>query len=161
MTFWFCGQSNTGVAKTQFQHLGKKSDVRPILIQSDLSVENRRFLRVSTEAIRHDVFDWICQSKKSVENVLLYPSHRPSHHKTRTHKSTHAYQIPHGSVILQRRRGLGCHHCCCFSPQVGVAHSSLRPPYDGSSGWYRCHFANNSNASCSFGGSRLSATPRM
>ena len=32
--------------------------------------------------------------------------------------------------------------------------------HDSSSARYRCHFANNDYACCSFGGSRLSATPR-
>ena len=35
-----------------------------------------------------------------------------------------------------------------------------RVSYDSSSARYRCHFANNGYACCSFGGSRLSATPR-
>ena len=50
------------------------------------------------------------------------PSHRSSHHKTHTHMTTQPYQVPHCSSIQQRRRWLG-YHCCCFSPQVSVAHS--------------------------------------
>ena len=66
-----------------------------------------------------------CQSKNSVEKFctcFLNPSHRSSHHKPHTHKTTHPYQVPHSSIIQQRRRCLG-YHCCCFSPQVSVVHS--------------------------------------
>ena len=75
-------------------------------------------------------FNWILQSKNSVEKVLppiLNPSHRLSQHKAHTHTPTHPYQVPHSSIIQQRRRCL-CYHCCCFSPQVSVAHSWLRSP---------------------------------
>ena len=122
----------------------------PFLTQSDVSVENGRFrlkpksgflkqskkglfdsiffdrvFRLGNPVEKLDFFDWICQSKNSVEKVLhlfLNPSHRPSHHKTHTHTPTHPYQVPHSSIIQQRRRCLG-YHCCCFSPQVSVAHS--------------------------------------
>ena len=45
-----------------------------------------------------------------------------------THAHTHPYQGPHSSILQKRRRWLGSYHCCCFSPQVSVAHSYSRPP---------------------------------
>ena len=66
------------------------------------------------------------QSKK-FHTCFFKPSHRSSHHKTHTHMTTHPYQVPHSSIIRQRRLCLG-YHCCCFSPQVSVAHSELRSP---------------------------------
>ena len=64
---------------------------------------------------------------KQFYTCFLNPSHRSSHHKTHTHTPIHPYQVPHSSIIQQRRRCLG-YHCCCFSPQVSMAHSELRSP---------------------------------
>ena len=65
----------------------------------------------------------LSQSKKSVENVFLNPSCRSPHHKTHPHAHTSiAGEVPHSSIMQQRRRCLGCYHCCCFSPQISVAH---------------------------------------
>ena len=114
-------------------------------LQSDLAVENDRFrlkpkssflniYTVETELFRlnFEFFDWICQSENSVEKVFhlfFNPSH-PSIPPQNTHPhahtpipgTTHPYQVPHNSIIQQRRRCLG-YHCCSFSPQVSVVHS--------------------------------------
>ena len=103
---------------------------------------NRAFLHsrkraFSTQLFSTEFSDWGIQSKNSTFSTgsvsrktqskkfytcFFNPSHRSSHHKTHTHTPTHPYQVPHSSIIQQRRRFLG-YHCCCFSPQVSVAHT--------------------------------------
>ena len=123
---------------------------RPSLMQSDLSVENGLFrlkpksgfltrpkkgcfdstvfdrvFRLGDPVEKLDFFDWIYRSKNSVEKLYTCFSnllHRSSNRKTHTHMPTHPYQVPHSSIIQQRRRWLG-YYCCCFSPQVSAAHS--------------------------------------
>ena len=70
--------------------------------------------------------DWHTQSKKlekkSAETFFL--TLRIAHPTTKhTHKHSYPYHVPRSRIIQQRRRWLGCCHCCCFSPQARVAHS--------------------------------------
>ena len=100
-------------------------------------------------------------SRKGFTCVFL--THRIAY-PTIKHTPTHPYQVPHSSTIQQRRRLLG-YQCCCFSPQISVAHAyssarQQRASHDDSSARYRCLFADNGYACCSFGGSRMSATPQ-
>ena len=132
-------------------------ELRTFLTQSDLSVENGHF-RLLKEAqiglslhsrkkafsiqVFSPKFSREIQSKnltfsagsssrktqsKKFCTCFFNPSHCSSHHKTHTHTPTHSYQVPHSSIIQHRRRCLG-YHCCCFLPQVCVAHSQLRSP---------------------------------
>ena len=86
--------------------------IRPFFVQSDLSLENGRFrqkpklgfltqskksffdleFRLADPVEKLDFFEWICQSKNSVEKVytcFLNPSHRSSNRKTHTHTRYH------------------------------------------------------------------------
>ena len=105
------------------------------------------------------------QSKNSVEKVLhlfLNPSHRSSHHKTHTHTPTHPYQVPHSSISYNSADAALAITAASRRKSAWRTPSSARQQHvshDSSSARYRCHFANNVYASCSFGGSRLSATP--
>ena len=91
------------------------------------------------------------QSNKSVENVVLNPSHRSSHQKAHTYTPTYPYHTP---VYNSADAGLAA---------ITVAASRRKSPwrspssarqqrvlYDGSSARYRCHFANNGCACCSY-----------
>ena len=115
--------------------------IRSFLTQSDLSIENyllrlnpksgilksrKRDLSTQLFSTGSHTFSTRSPSRKTqskkFSTCFLNPSHRSSHHKTHTYTPTHPYQVPHSSIIQQRRRWLG-YHCCCFSPQVSVAYS--------------------------------------
>ena len=159
---------------------------KAILIQSNLSVENGCFrlkpnssfpirrkkafwtqlfstqvFQLGDPVEKLDLFDWICQPKNSVEKVFhlfLNPSHRSSHHKTHTHTRYHtavSYNSADAALaitaVASRRKSAWC------TPSSARQQRVL---HDSSSARCRRHFANNGYACCSFGGSRLSATPR-
>ena len=156
--------------------------LRPFLIQSDLSVENGRFrLKLksgfltqskkgfSTQLFSTEFSDWGIQSKNSTFSTgsvsrktrskkfftcFFNPSHRSSHDKTHTHMPTHPYQVPHSSIIQQRRRCLGITAVASRRKSAWRTPSSARQPHvshDSSSARYRCHFANNGYACCALG----------
>ena len=63
------------------------------------------------------------QSKKSIRKRVFGPiaSLIPPQH-TQAHTPIHPCQVPHSSITQQqRRRWLGCYHCCFFSPQVSLS----------------------------------------
>ena len=113
-----------------------------------------------------DFFDWICQSKNSVEKVLhlffepiaslIPPRNTPKrpHTHTRYHKAVSYNSADTGLAITVASRRKSAWHTPSSARQQRVSH-------DGSSALYRCHFANNGYACSSFGGSRLNATPRQ
>ena len=82
-----------------------------------------RAIGLAHQAGKSRRFDWICQLDCSIENVLQ--THCIAYSTKETHTRPHTHTRYHS--ILQRRRRLGCNHCCCFSPQVSVAHSWTRP----------------------------------
>ena len=165
-------------------------DLRPFLIQSDLSVENglfrlkpkSGFLTQSKKGIFDSTFsiensDWRIQSKNSTfsssrktQSKKFYTcffnrSHRSSHHQTHPHghTATHPYQVPHCSIIKGADAGLAITAVASRSKSAWRIPSSARQQrvsLVGSSPWYRSHAANNGRACCSYGGSRPSATPR-
>ena len=171
-----------------------KLSLRPFLIQSDLSVKNGLFLlkpksgfliqskkgffdstffdlefRLADPVEKLDVFDWILQSKNSVEKVLhvffepiasLIP---PPNTHPHGHTVTHPYQVLHCSMIQGADAGLAIPAAASRRKSAWRIPSSARQQRvsrDGSSARSRSHAANNGCACCSFGGSRLSATPR-
>ena len=111
-------------------------------------------------------FDWICQSKNSVEkNLYLFfeaiaslippqKTHPHAHTHTRYHTAVSYNSVDAALAItaVASRRKSAC-RIPSSAYQQSVSH-------DSSSARYWCHFANNSCACCSFGCSRLSATPR-
>ena len=102
------------------------------------------------------------QSKRFY-TCFLNRSHRLSHHQTHTHTATHPYQVPHCSIIQGADASLAIPAVACRSKSTWRIPSSAgqqRVSHDGSSARSRSHAANNGCACCSFGGSRLSATPR-
>ena len=48
-------------------------------------------------------------------HLIFEPIASHIHDKAHIHTPTHPYQVPHSTIIQQRRRCLG-YHCCCFSP---------------------------------------------
>ena len=115
-----------------------------------------------------DFFDWICQSKNSVEKnlhiffesiaSLIPPQNTHPHAHTPIPGTTQQYHttaptLPWLSLPLLSRRKSAWRTPSSSARQQRVSH-------DSSSARYRCHFANNGYACCGFGGSRLSATPR-
>ena len=111
----------------------------------------------------------ILQSKNSVEKVLhvlfepiasfIPPPNTHSH----GHTATHPYQVPHCSIIQGADAGVAVTAVASRSKSAWRIPSSARQQrvsHDGSSAWYRSYAANNGCACYSFGGSRLSATPR-
>ena len=130
---------------------------------SDWGIQSKN-LTFSTGSVSRKI-----QSKKFF-TCFFNPSHRSSHHKTHTHTPTHPFRVPHTptrchtavsynsadaglaiTAVASRRKSAWC--TPSSARQQRVSHNS-------SSARYRCHFANNGYACCSFGGSRLSATPR-
>ena len=110
-----------------------------------------------------DFLDWICQSKtqpKKLYTCFFNPSHRSSHHKTHPHAHT---PIPGTTQQYHTTAPLAITATASRRKSAWRTPSSTRQQrvsYDSSSARYRCHFANYGYACCSFGGSRLSATPR-
>ena len=105
--------------------------VRPFLIQSDMSVENGRFrltpksdfltqskkgffdstlfdreFRLADPAEKLDLFDWILQSKNSVQKVLPLFFQPIASLIPPQNKHRHAYTPIPGSIIQQRRLSL-------------------------------------------------------
>ena len=126
--------------------------------------------------------DWRVQSKNSsfstrsssrkTQSKKFYTrffnrSHRSSHHQTHTHTATrpHTHTKYHTAVSYEAltlawlsqlavaSRSKSAWRIPSFARQQRVSH-------DGSSARSRSHAANNGCGCCSFGGSRLSATPR-
>ena len=158
-------------------------------MQSDLSVENglirlkpkSGFFTQSKKAFstqlsstensdwRIQSKNWILQSKNSVEKVLhvffqpiASPIPPPNTHP-HGHTATHPYQVPHCSIIQGADAGLAIPAVASRSKSGWRIPSSAcqqRVSHDGSSARSRSHAANSGCACCSFGGSRLSATPR-
>ena len=100
--------------------------------------------------------------EKPTENVFLNPSHRSSHHKTHPHAHT---PIPRATKQYHKTAPTLAWLSSLLLLAASHRGALLAPPassvsYDGGSARYRCHFANNGYACSSFGGSRLSATPR-
>ena len=94
---------------------------------------------------------------------FLNPSHRSSQHQTRAHAHTH---IPGTTQQYHEYRSADAG--LAITAIASRRKSAWRIPssalassiYHTTAAKYRCHFANNGYACCSFGGSRLSATPR-
>ena len=79
------------------------------------------------------------------------------------HTATHPYQVPHCSTIQGADAGLAIPAVASRSKSAWRIPSFARQQHvshDGSSARSRSHAANNGCGCCSFGGSRLSATPR-
>ena len=133
----------------------------------------------STQLFSTENSDWRIQSKnnatsstgsssrktrsKKFYTCFLNRSHRPSHHQTHTHTTTHPYQVPHCSIIQGADAGLAIPAVACRRKSAWHIPNSTRQQrvsHDGSSARSRSHADNNGCACCSFGGSRLSATPR-
>ena len=79
------------------------------------------------------------------------------------HTATHPYQVPHCSIIQGADAGVAITAVASRSKsawRIPCSARQQRVSHDGSSARYRSHAANNGCACCSFGGSRLSATPR-
>ena len=168
--------------------------IRPFLMQSDLLVENgllrlkpkSGFLtrskkgffdstffdwefRLADPVEKLDFFDWILQSKNSVEKALhvffepiasLIP---PPNTHPHGHTAKHPYQVPHCSIIQGADAGLAIPAVASRSKSAWRIPSFARQQrvlHDGSSARSRSHAANNGCGCCSFSGSRLSATPR-
>ena len=138
-------------------HDGLKSPLRPFLIQSDWSVENGLFrlkpksrffrLRIPTggSSRKLDFFDWILQSKNSVEKVLhvffepIASCIPPPHIQPHRHTATHPYQIPHCSIIQGADAGVAITAVASRSKSAWRIPSSARQqrvPHDGSSARY-------------------------
>ena len=152
-------------------------------MQSDLSVENGLFrlneahtglsyavenllfrLRIPTggSSRKTRLFDWILQSKNSVEKVLhvIFEPIASLVPPPNTHP--HAYQVPHCSIIQGADAGVAIPAVASRSKSAWRIPSfsrQQRVSHDGSSARSRSHAANNGCGYCSFGGSRLSATP--
>ena len=142
-------------------------------MQSDLSVENGLFrLKPKSGFLtqsKKGFFDWILQSKNSVEKVLhvffepiasLIP---PPNTHPHGHTATHPYQVPHRSIIQGADAGLAIPAVASRSKSTWRIPSFARQQrlsHDGSSARSRSHTANKGCGCCSFGGSRLRATPR-
>ena len=122
----------------------------------------------STQLFSIEFSDWGIQklSRKGFCTCCMNPSHRSSHHQTHTHTATHPYQVrvPHSSIIHGADADLAITAVASRRKSAWRIPSSVRQQrvssHDGSSARYRSHFANNGYACWSFGGSRLSATPR-
>ena len=87
----------------------------------------------------------------------------PPNTRPHGHTATHPYQVPHCSIIQSADAGFA------IPPVASRSKSAWRIPsfarqqrvsHDGSSARSRFHAANNGCGCCSFGGSRLSKTPR-
>ena len=79
------------------------------------------------------------------------------------HTATQPYQVPHCCIIQGVDAGLAIAAVASRRKSAWRISSSTRQQrvsHDGSSVRYRSHAANNGCACCSFGGSRLRATPR-
>ena len=125
----------------------------------------------STQLFSTENSDWRIQSKNSVEKVshvffelIASPIPPPNTHP-HGHTATHPCQVPHCSIIQGADAGLAIPAVASRSKSAWHIPSSARRQrvsHDGSSARSRSHAANNGCAcsSCSFGGSRLSATPR-
>ena len=106
------------------------------------------------------------RSKNSVEkafHVFANRSHRSSHHQTHTHTATRECQAPHCSIIQGADAGVAITAVASGGKSVWRILSSARQQrvsHDGSSARYRFHAASIGCACCSFGSSRMSATPR-
>ena len=150
-------------------------DLRPFLMQSDLSVENglfrlkpkSGFLTQSKKGFFDTTFLTGSSSRKTQSKkfytCFLNRSHRSSHHQTHPHTATHPYQVPHCSIIQGADAGLANPAVASRSKSAWRIPSFARQQrvsHDGSSARSRSHPANNSCGCCSFNGSRLSATPR-
>ena len=104
-------------------------------------------------------------SRKSFTRVfepIASPIPPPNTHP-HGHTATHPYQLPHCSIIQGADASLAITAVASRSKSAWRIPSSARQQgvlHDGSSARYRSHTANNGCACCSFGGSRLSATPR-
>ena len=121
--------------------------------------------------LSHFLYSRICQSKKSTFSTgsssrksqsKKFHAHRIVHPTTK-HTPTRPYQVPHCSIIQGADAGVAITAAACRSKSAWRIPSSAcqqRLSHDGSSARYRSHAANNGCACCSFGGSRLSATPR-
>ena len=126
--------------------------------------------KLSTGSSSRKTQYWILQSKNSVEkvsHVFLNRSHRssipPPNKHPHGHTATHPYQVPHCSIIQGADAGVAIPAVASRRKSAWRIPSSARQQrvsHDGSSAWSRSHAANNGCACCSFGGSRLSATPR-
>ena len=151
---------------------------------------NRAFLysrkrAFSTQFSSTEFSDWGIQSKNSTFSTgsvsrktqskkcftcFFNSSHRSSHHKTHTHTPTRPYQVPHTHTRYHTAVSYNSADAALAITAVPSHRKSAwctpssdrqqRVSHDSSSARYRCHFADNGYACCSFGGSRLSATPR-
>ena len=169
--------------RSVFQRFGwiLRRFVRPFLIQSDFSVENglfrlkpkSSFLTQSKKGFFDSTFfDWVFRladpveklSRKSFTRIfwtdrIVHPTTKHPH----GHTTTHPYQVPHCSIIQGADAGVAITAVASRSKSAWRIPSSAhqqRVSHDGSSAPYRFHAANNGCACCSFGGSRLGATPR-
>ena len=151
-------------------------------MQSDLSFENGLFRlkpksgfrtqskrAFSTQLFSTENPDWRIQSKSFVEKVLhvfFEPIASPipsSNTHLHGHTAIHPYQVPHCSIIQGADAGLAIPAVASRSKTAWRIPSLARQQRvsdNGSSTRSRSHAANNCCGCCSFGGSRLSATPR-
>ena len=131
----------------------------------------------STQLFSTEFSDWGIQSKNltfSTESVsrktqskkfytcCLNSSHSSSHHKIHTHTPTHPNQVHTAVSYNSADAALAITAVASRRKSAWRTPSSAhqqRVSHDSTSARYRCHFANNGCACCSFGGSRLSATP--
>ena len=124
-------------------------------------------IRLADPVEKLDFFDWILQSKNSVEKLLhMYfkmiasPIPPPNTHG---HTATHPHQVPHCSIIQSADSILAIPAVDFRSKSAWRIPSSARQQrvsHDGSSARSRSYAANNGCACCSFGGFQLRETPR-
>ena len=139
---------------------------------------NRAFLhsrkRAFSNQLSTEISDWGIQSNNLTFSTgsssrktqwekfyacFFNPSHRSSHHKTHTHTHTRyhkAVSYNSANAALAITAAASRRKSACRTPSSA---RQQRVSRDSSSARYRCNFANKGYACCSFGGSRLNATP--
>ena len=95
--------------------------------------------------------------------VIAHPITKHTPTRPHGHTATPPYQVPHCSIMQGADAGLAIPAVASRSKTAWRIPSFARQQrvsHDGSTARSRSHAANNGCGCCSFGGSRLSATPR-